>query len=436
MIGGGLGSLWFVEGYHDARQQLQAYIQCDGPNHTACNVHVPLSVDLALNVTVTDKSGKVVGSVYQPHDLILNNFYLWLTALLNNAQSGQTVTVSPKNTAGGAVTSYGWGVFFSGSGTSNCSVAGSGFNCFNSVSAGEGGLIEVGTLSTAATRADTNLGAAYQSYFDTNAVCSTGSTDSIVVTGSENANTGTTVTESGLFYQSNAAGPTTETYMLAHDVFTGVAVSAGNTVTVQYTWSLNNAGYNYNLCEYFAGMLTQPNGANNIIKPPNSLMVFYDTSGRNVTWAQQCSVSSGYTGFLMALSNPNPNSPSCTSLGTYSTNAMQVAIGTGGASFTPTTRSLTSFYAQNYITSVSYDSAGNAYETANILLATGATISEAAIYLTLPAGCVGYSPNHGGSGGACITAYTSDTIMLLAATFTGQAVPNGQSIGITFQESG
>ena len=386
-------------------------------------------VNLALNVTVTDPSGHRVANTYQPNDLIVNNFYNWLIAFLNNAQSSALVGPSGiKNTAGGSVTVYTWG-------TGSVGTCGSSPALLNCVSAGQGGLIEVGTSSTAATRADYNVGTAFQSYFTTNSVCAQNTVDSIVVTGSENANSSTTLTEAGLFLQGQ--GPTT--IMLAHDVFGGVSVSASNTITVQYTWTLNNVGFNYNLCEYLAGLFTQPNGAGNLIKTPNALMVFYDTLGRNVTWAQASSTSQGASTtaslFPLASSSPTTSTTAAWNAGAAN-NAMKIAIGTGSSAFTPTSRALTTFYQSNYISTTSYDSAGNAYETATMSLATGATIGEAAIYLTLPQGCIGYSPLHSAGAGSCITGYGVDTIMLLASNFTPQVVPNLTGFGVTFQESG
>lgn len=389
-------------------------------------------IGLSLRINVSDH-GKVLSSTYLEHDMILNNFYKWLIALLNNAQSGERIFASVTDTAGSAQTPSTWGA---DNGGLHCGNAG--VYCFNAVKAGQGGLIEVGTSSTAATRADTNLGTAFQSYFNTNSYCSTGATDSIIITGSVNANSGVTITESGLFFQDTTASNVVHTYILAHDIFAGVVVSAGNTITIQYTWSLNNAGFNYNLCELLAAYFTQPNGANNQVKTPAALMVFYDTLGRNVTWSPICDrATNSFYGAVYPLSSSSPTSAACTTFSSGQTNnAMQIQIGTGGVAFTPTTRKLTTYYAQNYITSTSQDGAGNAYETANILLVTGATITEAGIFLTLPRGCIGYSPLNSAGSGQCVTGYASDTIMLLAATFAGQVVPNGQSIGVTFQESG
>lgn len=381
-------------------------------------------VHLALNVTVTDKQGHLVANRYEPNDLILNNFYNWMIGFLDNAQTGVEITSSLKNTAGSAVTAGMWG--------SISSACGGGFGC---TGAGEGGLIEVGTLSTAATRADFTIGAAYQSFFGTTSACSQGGTDTILVAGSENANTGTTITESGLFYQFSGS---VQAIMLAHDVFAGIVVSGGNTITVQYSWSLNNGGFNYNLCEFLAAYFTQPNGAGGNVKTPNSLMVFFDTNGKNVTWVPNC-VPAGavWGGALFPVLSSAPTTSQCQPWASGDTNnAMKIAIGTGSAAFTPTSRSLTALYASNFITNATYDSAGNAYETATVLLTTGATISEAAIYLTLPKGCIGYSPLKSAGAGSCTQGYASDTIMLLAATFSGQVVPNNQAIGITFQEAG
>jgi hypothetical protein len=391
-------------------------------------------VSLALQVNVTDH-GKLVSSHNFPNDLILNNFYDWLIAALNNAQSLSTVTASVTNTGGVSQTAQTWGLNVNGATTCNSgSNSPIGFNC---AQPGQGGLIEVGTSSTAAARTDYNIGTAFQSYFDTSSVCSASTTDSVVISGSENANAGATITESGLFYQWTR-GTTTTTEMFAHDVFSGIVVSMGNTVTIQYTWALNNAGFNYNLCELLAGYWTQPNSQGNTVKTPVPQMVFYDTAGRNVTWTPICNTQSSqsYWGIVQPLASSSPTTSGCAGWGAGATvNTMQIAIGTGTSAFTPTSRALTAYYAENYITSTTYDSAGNAYETTSISLATGATISEAAIYLTLPAGCINYSPNHGSGAGSC-GSYGSDTIMLLAATFTGQVVPNTGAIGVTFQESG
>lgn len=397
----------------------------------AINATIHQGIALSLNVTVTNPQGHRIANIYEPHDLIVNNFYHWLIAFLDNAQSLQTISTTMTDVGSTTRTVNVW---YSAVTSPPCNV-----EMLNCANAGQGGLIEVGTSSVAATRSDVVLGNPFQTYFYTSSACSQGTTDSVLVSGSENANSGATISESGLFVQGTGGGAVGgHTYMLAHDIFSGIPVSGGNTITVQYAWSLNNAGFNYNLCEFLAAMFTQPNGAGNQIKTPNALMVFYDTLGRNVSWAPACynaGISAGAP--LWYLSPSTPSASTCQSWSAANiANAIQIAIGTGSNAFTPTTRSLTTFYAENYITSTSYDAAGNAYETANILLVTGATISEAAIYLTLPFGCIGYSPLHGAGNGACITASTTDTIMLMAATFAPQVVGNGISIGVTFQESG
>jgi hypothetical protein len=395
-------------------------LDCRGDH---CNLTIPLEVSLAIRINVTDH-GKLLSSTYLPHDLITDNFYKWLIAFLNNAQSGQTVYTSLK-VVGGTTWNVGmWGVLSSyGCGTISQ-------NYIGCTAPGLGGLIEVGSGVAAAARTDVSVTTVFQSYFQTSTSCSTGSTDSIVITGSENANTGVTMTEAGLFYSwySTLAGANLYV-MFAHDVFSGVAVSAGNTITVQYTWNLNNAGYNYNLCTYLAGLLAQPNGPNGNVRTPDAYIQFKDSTNHVVSWVPTCNAGV-VTGGLGALNPTHPESTAC--VGNQGTiNAMQIEIGTGSTAFTPASYALNTYYAQNYVTSVNYDLAGNAYETANILLATGATIREAGIFLTINSGCI--SPNFGTD--SC-GSYGSDTIMLLAFTFSAQVVPSGKSIGITFVESG
>lgn len=136
---------------------------------------------------------------------------------------------------------------------------------------------------------------------------------------------------------------------------------------------------------------------------------------------------------IYPLSSTNPTTTNCVNwLGANLANVLQICIGTGSTAFTPSSYSLTAQYACNYTTSASYDGAGNLYITTNILLSTGATISEAGIILTLPDTCINYNPSGSGSCGS----YTTASTMWIATTFTGVAVGSGSSIGVTFQISG
>jgi hypothetical protein len=394
------------------------------------NVTMPLTQDvgLSLRINVSDH-GRLISSTYIPHDLLNNNFFLALAGIFDNAQSGATVSEALYNTAGTSTTMYFWG----GGAPTNypCSYTlGGGWGC---AAGGGGGLVEVGSGGTAATRSDTALSIPFEGFVATSTTCVAGTTDSVTVSGSENANTGVTLQEAGLFYSWGGGGYNPNIFMLAHDTFPGVVVSAGNTITVQYTLSLNSPGFNYNLCNYLAGALTQPNGASGTVKTPTPYLAFTDTTDRPTGFASTCYMSGSFPflPFLIPLASSSPVSSGCVpySSGAQTENTVQICVGTGTTAFVPTSFALSAQTNCNYVTSTSYDSAGNLYVTANIIVTPGATISEAALYITLPNACINFVSTGAGSCGT----YGTDTLMFMASTFSGQVVANNSPIGITFQ---
>lgn len=398
----------------------------------ADSVTIPMSIQLAQQTNVTAKNGTLLYSQTLKHDLLVSNFFTMLEGFFSNAQSGTSVSESLTTTADASKTVYFWGQTNTGTG-----------NAWTAVVLGGGGVIEVGTGTPTVTRTDYALLDPYQSFFSTSTTCNTGTTDSVTIAGSENAATSTTISESGLFY---AWGSSAVFYfMLSHDTFTGISIAAFNTITIQYTLSWANAGFNYNLCNLFAGYLTQPNGQSNTYKSPTSLTVFYDTNGYSVGYSPLCgylaetAYCNGGTGFTSAYAAPFAplaSSNPVTSQASYfpsgdTVNTVQICIGTGSTAFTPASYSLTSKYACNYVSSVTYDGVNNVYVTTTITLATGATISEAGVYITVPNTCIQYTV----AGNSC-GSYGSDTTMWMAATFSGQVVANGGAIAITFQITG
>lgn len=401
-----------------------------------------LSVHLALNVTVLKSSTNhtVIANRYEANDLLTNNFFLWLGAMMTNAPSGGSSSSSLKSTGGASVTYYGWSTV-----SEDCPSA-----YYNCVNVNEGGLIEVGTGTTAAARADYVLTTPFQSFFGTSTACATGSTDSVTISGAENAASGGTITEAGLFLQQyyNSA-----TFMFAHDVFTGISVSSGNTIVIQYTLSLNNAGFNFNLCQFLASALTQPNGQGGTIKVPTQFLNYYDSQGRTDALCYGAPIGNPATinsQFVMPLfgitSTSAPNIANCgywyAGLTGFAANAVQICIGTGSPTFSPTSYELAAQVSCGYVTAQSYDSAGNLYLTTDIIVSPGATISEAGLFWTIPNGgstyggvCLNYNSAANSGAGSC-SALGSATFMFLAATFTGVAVSGGSGIGITFQISG
>jgi hypothetical protein len=393
------------------------------------NVTMPLTQDvgLSLRINVSDH-GRLISSTYMPHDLLNNNFFEVLAGIFDNAQSGAVVTETLYNIAGSSVTMYFWGI--NGNNPQNYCPQYQflGWGCVNP---GGGGMVEVGSGGTAATRSDTALSIPFEGFVATSTACVAGTTDSVTVSGSENANTGVTLQEAGLFYSWETGG-SSETFMLAHDTFPGIVVSAGNTITVQYTLSLNSPGFNYNLCNYLAGALTQPNGASGTAKTPTPYLTFTDTTDRPTGFASACSNGYGFYPFLVPLASSSPVSTACspyTSSNSQTDNTVQICVGTGTTAFVPTSFALSAQTNCNYVTSTSYDSAGNLYVTSNIIVTPGATISEAALYITLQGACINFVSTGSGSCGT----YGTDTLMFMASTFSGQVVANNSPIGITFQ---
>jgi hypothetical protein len=391
------------------------------------NVTMPLTQDvgLSLRINVSDH-GRLISSTYMPHDLLNNNFFLVLAGIFDNAPSATVVTEALHNIAGTSVTMYFWGI--NGYNAPPCTYSVQlGWGCANP---GGGGLVEVGSGGTAATRSDTALSIPFEGFMGTSTACVAGTTDSVTVSGSENANTGVTLQEAGLFY-SWGSGGSSNIFMLAHDTFPGIVVSAGNTITVQYTLSLNSPGFNYNLCNYLAGALTQPNGASGTIKTPTPYLTFTDTTDRPTGFASSC-YGLGFLPFLVPLASSSPVSTACSpysSSASQTDNTVQICVGTGTTAFVPTSFALSAQTNCNYVTSTSYDSAGNLYVTSNIIVTPGATISEAALYITLQDACINFVSTGAGSCGT----YGTDTLMFMASTFSGQVVANNSPIGITFQ---
>lgn len=393
----------------------------------ADSVTIPMSIQLAQQTNVTAKNGTLLYSQTLKRDLLVSNFFTMLEGFFSNAQSGTSVSESLTDTADASKTVYFWGQETT-----------SGGSPWSAVVLGGGGVIEVGTGTPTVTRTDYALLDPYQSFFSTSTTCSTGTTDSVTIAGSENAATPATISESGLFYAWSSTTGSVFYFMLSHDTFTAISIAASNTITIQYTLSWANSGFNFNLCNLFAGYLTQPNGASNTGKSPTAYLSFVDTNGATVGYSPICAggdcvdFSSGYVASIepLASSSPVTSQPSYFTTGqTVDTN--QICIGTGSTAFTPASYSLTSKYACNYVSSVTYDGVNNVYVTTTITLATGATISEAAIYITLPDSCISFSI----AGNSC-GSYGSDTTMWMAATFSGQVVANGGAIAITFQITG
>jgi hypothetical protein len=176
-------------------------------------------VNLALNVTVRNPSGKVIASVYQPHDLITNNFYYLM--LYPFLLSGYPSSWDVVNTAG----------------TSE-SVCHTG--CTTSIieTSGIPPLLAIGSGTTAPAATDyklttlvTNMPtvATTQTYYGSNSITLTVSSTAVLTTA-------TTISEAGYEVKLNDGNYV----LIAHDTFTGVSVPAGGAITIAYQWTFGD----------------------------------------------------------------------------------------------------------------------------------------------------------------------------------------------------
>ena len=174
-------------------------------------------VNLALNVTVRDPSGKVIASVYQPHDLITNNFYYLM--LYPFLVSGYPSSWDVVNTAGTSES-----VCYTG--------------CTTTLAQSVPPLLAIGSGTTAPAVTDyklttlvTNMPtvATTQTYYGSNSITLTVSSTAVLTTA-------TTISETGYeveLYDGNYV-------LIAHDTFTGVSVPAGGAITIAYQWTFGD----------------------------------------------------------------------------------------------------------------------------------------------------------------------------------------------------
>jgi hypothetical protein len=176
-------------------------------------------VNLALNVTVRDPSGKVIASVYQPHDLITNNFYYLM--LYPFLLSGYPSSWDVVNTAGTAV-----------------SVCYSGCTASLVTTAGYPPVLAIGSGTTAPAVTDyklttlvTNMPtvATTQTYYGSNSITLTVSSTAVLTTA-------TTISEAGYEIPLTAGNYA----LVAHDTFTGVSVPANGAITIVYQWTFGD----------------------------------------------------------------------------------------------------------------------------------------------------------------------------------------------------
>jgi hypothetical protein len=330
-------------------------------------------VNLALNVTVRDPSGKVIASVYQPHDLITNNFYyLMLYPFLLSGYPSSWYVV---NTAG----------------TSE-SVCYSGCTTTITQQTNVPPLLAIGSGTTAPAVTDyklttlvTNMPqvATPQTYYGTNSITLTVSSTAVLTTA-------TTISEAGYEVKLNDGN-----YVLvAHDTFTGVSVPAGGAITIAYQWTFGdpNQVWMANYMNWMAGVV----GA-------------YATC-----WGVSFSSCENSYGYVAMTSTSN----SMDAVQSYAIRNTQpyMCVGTGTTAPAWTQYNLISQVGNCVQTSSPSYSAGSntAYISASISIPSSSTITEVGLeFYTFN----GQSTYH--------------YYLVLRSTFSGIVVSAGQSVTIT-----
>ncbi|MDA4122814.1 MAG: hypothetical protein OK456_06510 [Thaumarchaeota archaeon] len=245
----------------------------------ALGQNISLSAQLSVKVY---NHGTLVGSATVNGDLVMNNFMNWLQGwMVYETPSGAASTFVMTDTSGTARMLYGRD---SSSTTATCTWA-----CENTVPPYAGGYIGVGTGTTAPARTDSKLGALYpagetytQALVPVQPPTYDPSTGNIVFGGAIIAGGSATISEAGYFENWYLTGfAVWDTFMMFHDTFAGIAVSAGNTISVQYTVQLGSVAYNNNLGILLTAIFANTLGAPSSVKltattgAPVSVAVYY-----------------------------------------------------------------------------------------------------------------------------------------------------------------
>ncbi|MDG6968657.1 MAG: hypothetical protein JRN50_04275 [Nitrososphaerota archaeon] len=319
-----------------------------------------------------------------PQDLVLNNFNNYLLTFMAPGQFQNQNFVNSAGTTGSKSAWHDSQIFDESSGCG--------------ASSGCGGIVAIGTSTTAPARTDYGPGAILGTYTTvTSSTCSTGTTDSVVFSGSVAVSATATVTEAvgGVHTLDSAdqVGP----YYFFHDTFTGIAVVSGDTVDVQYTVSLGSAGFNVNLCNYLAGLFSPITSAAAVS------VSLTDSAGTANTFYMWVPVDS--SGCALSTSSTTCSGPAQSPV---------MGIGTGTTAYTPTTHWLTTAVATTTtLDEYSYVSGTTSYIYlgAGFTGASGDSITEAVQGLVL----------------------SSNDYLFFGSTFTAQSA--GSSFGITMDIS-
>jgi hypothetical protein len=343
-----------------------------------------------LTVKVFNPDGSLAAERVEKDDLIMSNFVNFTNAILgtnapvaaqmhDGSNTKRSNIVSPNGVATNFFTDS--STYCTGSGVTFC-----------------GAGIEVGTGSTAPTRSNYALVTPFMGFMPTGNSGYDPSTGNVTVSASEVATSGATITESGLFFQAyTSAASAVEDYLLFRDTFTGVGVTTGQTISVQYTFELLNTAFTNNFGCLMSEYLSS---AYNALPTACNVNIRSGTSYQIAIWSPSPTTQGEYAGIV-----PFANYP-FTEVGTGST--AQARTFTALATSTCSTQQVSSVYTTTTTTI-------KMYATNNC--AGSVTITEADFMVYC------YSETY---------SYAAGPVMLWRTTFSGVSITGSGSISITF----
>ena len=362
-------------------------------------------VSAQLSVKVYDSTGALKASETQNDDMVMNNFMNFLSSWLTyEGASSSSSTFTMTDTTGTVDTLVGRD---STSTYSTCTWA-----CEISTPPYAGGYIAVGTGNTAVARTDHKLTAQYQSLVAVTQPTYDPSTGNIVFGVGIIAGSAASISEVGFFENWYTSGLIFANFLMFHDTFTAIPISAGNTISVQYTIQLGSTAYNNNLGLLLAAIFANTLGTASTVK-------LTPTSGAAQMVDVYVTASSGGYFYYDVFAAPRAD------LGSGATGAdSAIRVGTGTASTCPNnpagyaqSRSATDLCQAvlTYAPVSSYVFSPYVGVTAVIPTPTATSFTEAGYYQSF--GSATYS------------------FLLIRNTFSALAVPADSSITSTFEMS-
>ena len=359
----------------------------------------PLNSLKNLSVTLEIKQyrkGQLIRMVTEKDDMILENFALFMEAFLTNPTAEVKATLHDGGGGGTEITvwsddiSKSIGMAYESGGPSSLA-----------------GKIGIGEGDTAATRSDYWL----ESEYAEKEATATYSSGVITIVSSIPITDTKTITEAIFFVTWWSSGEDgSRNYAFFRDVFTGVNVNDGDTLSLTYYLNLNNSGFTDQFGKLLAAIFSTISNAEGSLRT----VQLTDITNNNRWFTVYGNTLSG-SPFAYWFGSSVDYS------GSYS--GVFVAIGTGTTANGRALYKLATYNTENVITSQEHydDPTLELYEYSTVTVSATATISEAGVY-RLWSWCSG--PSSG--------SISFGNVMLWRLTFAGVSVPTSQTISVKF----